>query len=230
MLYIDFDYFKGPLDLLLELCQKNKIEINTINIEQIIDVYLQYIKQPQNNFSLVSQYLVIAAHFVELKTRLMLKLELLEEQTLEIEDFINSLLEYKKYQKYSLKLQNLLQQEMKFIAKEHTKIANNIENYSTNYQKNQLILIKTYEKILQNFKVEQKKEHIKKVNLSEISLKDVKEKIASKVKKYRNLNFSSLKFTTRIELIVTFLALLELTNTQEIKLIEEKEDIKIYAI
>lgn len=226
MLYLDFDYFKGPFDLLIDLCSKNKIEINTINVEQIINIYLNYINKNEKNFNMCAQYLVLSSNLVELKTRILLKMELLEEQKFEIEDFINSLLEYKKYQLYSKKLKKILENNITYIAKEKTHFEKN-EVYSTKFEQNQKKLISIYEKILEQFNLNQQKKQIKKVNLSEISLQEVTSKLKSKIQIEKSFKFSQLTFETKIELIVTFLALLELTNTQLISLKEIEGDLQI---
>lgn len=230
MMYLDFDYYKGPFDTLLELCSKNKIEINTINISEIIDVYLSFINDSNNNFNLSAQYLVLAAQLIEIKTRILLKLQLEEEQKLEITDFINSLLEYKQYKIYSEKLKELLKSKIYFEAKEPTKLKSSKKEYNENHLKNQKKLIDIYEKLLINFKLETKKQQIKKVNLSEISLSDVKKDLQQQIKVKQKITFSNLDFKDKIHLIVTFLALLELANTQLITIIEEKGDLNIYAI
>lgn len=230
MLYLDFDYYKGPFDTLLELCSKNKIEINEINISEIIDVYLNFIKQDQQNFNLSAQYLVLSAHLIEIKTRILLKIELEEEQKLEITDFINSLLEYKKYQQYSLKLKQILHNKKIYVSKSKSQFEQVEEIYNPNFEQSQQKLIKVYEKILKKFKLENEKKQIKNVNLSEISLSDVKKDIQKQIIKKRNMKFSKIKFEDQIHLIVTFLALLELANNQIIILQEVEGDLNIHAI
>ena len=97
--------FEGPLDLLLHLIEKNKVNIYDIPIAEITDQYMEYVRQmDEENLDVVSEFLVMAATLLDIKARMLLPKEVNEEG--EEEDpraeLVQQLLEYKMY-KYILK-------------------------------------------------------------------------------------------------------------------------------
>ncbi|MBQ1890326.1 MAG: segregation/condensation protein A [Selenomonas sp.] len=68
--------FEGPLDLILFLLSKNKIEIQDIPIALILDQYLQYLEQRQQmDLEVASEFVTMAAHLMYIKTRMLLSIE-----------------------------------------------------------------------------------------------------------------------------------------------------------
>ena len=103
--------FEGPLDLLLHLIDKNKIDIYDIPIVEITDQYLEYIHQMEReDLDIMSEFMVMAATLLDIKCRMLLPKEVNEEG--EEEDpraeLVQQLLEYKmyKYMSSSLLLKN----------------------------------------------------------------------------------------------------------------------------
>ena len=94
--------FEGPLDLLLHLIKKSKMEIFDIEISDITNKYLNYIKEMTDmNLDIASEYLVMAAELIEMKSRKLLPVKEDEEDTEEEinpeEELKRRLIEYKKY-------------------------------------------------------------------------------------------------------------------------------------
>ena len=92
--------FEGPLDLLLHLIDKNKIDIYDIPIVEITDQYLEYIHQMEReDLDIMSEFMVMAATLLDIKCRMLLPKEVNEEG--EEEDpraeLVQQLLEYKMY-------------------------------------------------------------------------------------------------------------------------------------
>ena len=106
------DKFQGPLDLLLHLIKESDIDIFDINISEVTQQYLNYIDSMEKlNLNIDSEYLVMAAELIEMKSR-----ELLPNETSESDDdyeespkdnLINRLIEYQKYKDLSLEFKNL---------------------------------------------------------------------------------------------------------------------------
>ena len=95
---INLDNFQGPMDLLLHLIKKKKMNILDIKLEIIIDEYLEYIKKCEDlNLNIASSYLVMASELLEIKSRMLLphEEEVLEED-LET-NLKNRLIQYEKY-------------------------------------------------------------------------------------------------------------------------------------
>ena len=107
-LSVKLEVFEGPLDLLLHLIEKNKVDIYDIPIVVITAQYLEYIRQMQTqDMNVMSEFLVMAATLLDIKCRMLLPKEVNEEG--EEEDpraeLVQRLLEYKmyKYMSYELK-------------------------------------------------------------------------------------------------------------------------------
>ena len=83
--------FEGPLDLILFLLSKNKIEIQDIPIALILDQYLAYLeKRQQMDLEVASEFVTMAAHLMYIKTRMLLSIEDEEAQN-EMDELIKSL-------------------------------------------------------------------------------------------------------------------------------------------
>ncbi len=92
--------FVGPLDLILYLLGKNKIELQDIKISDILDQYLAYIEQRQKmDLEVASEFVTMAAHLVYIKTRMLLSIEDEEAQT-EMDQLIRSLEERRRNEEY----------------------------------------------------------------------------------------------------------------------------------
>ena len=104
--------FEGPLDLLLHLIKESDIEILDISVEEITKQYMDYIDAMEElNLNIASEYLVMAAELLEMKS-----IELLPRKKQELEDdyeedpkarLIERLLEYKRYKEVTPELKEL---------------------------------------------------------------------------------------------------------------------------
>ncbi len=83
--------FHGPLDLILYLLSKHKVELSTLSLTMIVEQYLEYLTQREKmNLSIASEFVAMAAHLIYLKTRLLLS-SAEEEVQSEVEDLVSSL-------------------------------------------------------------------------------------------------------------------------------------------
>ena len=92
--------FEGPLDLLLHLIDKNKVDIYDIPIADITDQYMEYVRQmEEEDMDVMSEFLVMAATLLDIKCRMLLPKEVNEEGEDEdpIAELVQKLLEYKMY-------------------------------------------------------------------------------------------------------------------------------------
>ena len=109
-LSIKLEAFEGPLDLLLHLIDKNKVSIYDIPIASITDQYMEYLDQMrQANLDVMSEFLVMAATLLDIKSRMLLPAEKNEEGE-EIdprEELVQRLLEYKTYKYMSVQLRGI---------------------------------------------------------------------------------------------------------------------------
>ena len=99
LIQIKIDNFEGPLDLLLHLIDKKQMKITEINISQIIDDYLKYIKeQKELNLKIKVEFLIMATELIEIKAYSILNKEKKEEK---IEDLEKRIIEYKFFKEIS---------------------------------------------------------------------------------------------------------------------------------
>ena len=93
--------FEGPMDLLMHLIEKNKIDIYDIPIVTITDQYLEYMRQMEHDdMNVTSEFLVMAATLLDIKSRMLLPKEVTEDGEEEEdprEELVKRLLEYKMY-------------------------------------------------------------------------------------------------------------------------------------
>lgn len=114
---VKLQVFEGPLDLLLHLIEKNKVNIYDIPIVEITDQYMEYIHaMEREDLNIMSEFMVMAATLISIKCRMLLPREVNEEGEEEDprEELVRQLLEYKmyKYMSYELRTVWLRQQEM----------------------------------------------------------------------------------------------------------------------
>ena len=99
-LSVKLQAFEGPLDLLLHLIDKNKVNIYDIPIAEITDQYIEYVRDmDKEDLDLVSDFLVMAATLLDIKSRMLLPAEMNEEGEEEDprQELVERLLEYKMY-------------------------------------------------------------------------------------------------------------------------------------
>ena len=108
---VSLNEFEGPLDLLLHLIKQSNIDIMDIDLEVITKQYLDYIEKVQElNLDVASEYLVMAAELIEMKSRYLLPKPEVEEDEFEEDprrELINRLLEYQAYKDITPSLQEM---------------------------------------------------------------------------------------------------------------------------
>ena len=101
--------FEGPLDLLLHLIKESKMDIMNIEMESITNQYLAFLEQQEKmNLEVSSEYLVLAAELLEIKSKLLLPNQKVDEEELEEdprEELVERLLEYQAYKDITKVLQ-----------------------------------------------------------------------------------------------------------------------------
>lgn len=96
----DLEDFNGPLDLILHLLSKNKIEIRDIQITLLLDQYLEWMeRREQLNLEIASEFVTMAAHLVYIKTRMLLSIED-EEAMSEMEQLMSALEAHQRHESY----------------------------------------------------------------------------------------------------------------------------------
>lgn len=239
---VKLEAFEGPLDLLLHLIEKNKIDIYDIPIVEITEQYLDYIKQMEtDDMNVMSEFLVMAATLIDIKCKMLLPKEVDEEG--EEEDpraeLVQKLLEYKLYKYMSLELRDRQVDAAKNLYREQ-KLPPEVALYKPPLDYDQLIGDMTLSRLHEIFKTiirrqEEKIDPIRSrygnIEKEEIDM-DVKLLyVEAYAREHRHFSFRRLleKQASKMEIIVTFLIVLELMKTGRISINQENlfDDIMI---
>lgn len=241
-LTVKLQVFEGPLDLLLHLLEKNKVNIYDIPIAEITNQYLDYIAEMQRqDLNIVSEFLVMAATLIDIKSRMLLPAPESEEEeeTDPRAELVQQLLEYKMYKcmAYELRDRQVDAQQILFKA---PSIPPEVAEYEPPVDLTQLVADVTLTKLNEIFKSVMKKQADKidpvrsgfgRIEKEEISLTEKTAYLIDYCKGHRYFSFRSLlkKQSGKMEVIVTFLVVLELMKTGKIFISQEKtfDDIRI---
>ena len=227
--------FEGPLDLLLHLIDKNKVDIYDIPIVEITEQYLDYIRQmEQSDMNIMSEFLVMAATLLDIKCRMLLPKEVNEEG--EEEDpraeLVEKLLEYKMYKYMSYELKDRQIDAGRNLFKAPT-LPREIEEYREPVDYEQLLGSLTLGRLQRIFKDVVKKQedridpirsHYGKIEKDEINMDEKSAYSEAYIEEHRRLSFRELlqKQNSKMEMIVAFLIILELMKVGKI-FIEQKD-------
>lgn len=220
---ISLDNFQGPMDLLLHLIKKKKMNILDIKLELIIDEYLEYIRKCENlNLNIASSYLVMSTELLEIKSRMLLPSnnELEPDEIDEVTNLKNRLIEYEKYKNMVSLFKEYEDARREFKTKSPTNILEYKEDKVIHSSLNVDVLKKAYEELLK--RIEDDKPTQTKVTKKELSVEDTIVDIRNKFKSNKRMNFLDLfdKYE-KSYIVVTFLAILEMSSKKEIKIIQD---------
>jgi segregation and condensation protein A len=241
---VKLEVFEGPLDLLLHLIEKNKVDIYDIPIVEITEQYLAYIKQMQvRDMNVMSEFLVMAATLVDIKCRMLLPKEVNEEG--EEEDpraeLVQKLLEYKLYKYMSFELRDRQVDAEKNLYRKQ-QLPKEVEAYRQPVDYEELIGDMTLNRLHEIFKSIVKKQEDKidpirsrygNIEREEIDM-DVKLLyVEAYAREHGTFSFRKLleKQNSKMEIIVTFLIILELMKTGKISISQQNlfDDITIVS-
>ena len=219
------DKFEGPLDLLLHLIKEDNIDIYDIKIETITKQYLDYIESMKElNLSVASEYLVMAAELIEMKSKLLLPKKQLEEIDEYEEDprevLIEKLLIYKRYKEVTSEFKELESSRKMIFTKEPFNL-----NYFVKEEKNENNLgvndlINAFNELIKRKELD--KPLSTKITKKELSVAERVNNIRSILKRKKKVSFVELfDVETKEEVIVNFLSILELAKKNEILITQE---------
>ena len=213
--------FSGPLDLLLFLIKQEQANIFDIPIAKITDEYLKYIRLMKTlDISLAADFLVMAATLIEIKSKMLLPREITDEAAEDIEDprqeLIDRLLEHQKFKNAAQMLyQKSTVEQAVFRRGQIESDENNLETNATVFD-----LLTVFQKILDRHKEEIKLE----IEREEMSLADMLKHLKAKIFKTGEISLIEIFETmhSRPELVLAFIAVLEIVRTESVKLIQKK--------
>lgn len=224
---IKIDNFEGPLDLLCYLIDKNKMSIYDVNLTEITDQYIEYLKEMENmNLEIASEFLVMASTLLYLKSKNLLPKQDEEEEEVTEEELIRRIIEYKKFKEIS----NVLRENYRIFANRFYNIQEEIKLPKQKLEKDY-----SPEKIPEIYKnlVERNSVKINKnaKNIEKIALVDkytvhekVREmyKVLAKQKRFVFNKLFSINKHEKQEVVTAFSGLLELSRRNKIETSQEE--------
>jgi len=226
--------FEGPLDLLLHLIEKNKIDIYDIPIVEITDQYLEYVNtMDKTDLNIISEFLVMAATLIDIKSRMLLPKQV-DEDGNDIDprqELVNKLIEYKLYKYMSHELADKQNYANKALYKQPS-IPKEVAKYEPPVDLDKLLkdvslerMAIVFESVLrrQEDKIDKMRAGFGKIEKEEISLPDKITYIKKYAGKQKKFSFRQIleKQESKMEVIVTFLAVLELMKVGKINIVQD---------
>ena len=236
MFNIKLENFEGPLDLLLYFIKRDKIDIYDIPITQITNEYISVIDEAKKlDVSIAGEFLFMASMLLRIKTQMLLPRQV-DEELLDIDDpridLVAQLLEYKKYKNIANKLKNLHFENKDTFFRSSSKVVYDQSPDVSDFLDEVTLfdISKIFKEAIDNAPTKDSFEIYRET----VSLKDQKDFILQGFKTEKVLSLKKLvkKLETKIEIIVTFLALLEMIKKSVIFCLQKEnfKDIEIKLI
>lgn len=232
---VKLEVFEGPLDLLLHLIEKNKIDIYDIPIALITEQYMDYLKEMEKqDLDNMSEFLVMAATLLKIKSRMLLPQEETDEEEPEDprQELVERLLEYKMYKFMSLELRDRQMDADKMMFKKST-LPPEVADFKEEINLEELIGDLTLSKLNDIFQSVMKKQVDKidpvRSKFGKIEKEEVN--LSQKMRYVQEYGFANKKFSFRklleeqcdkMDLIVTFLCILELMKMGRVSIVQEE--------
>lgn len=222
--------FEGPFDLLLHLIKKNKMDIYNVEIYKITNQYLAYLDTMKvMDLEITSEFIVIAATLIEIKSKNLLPkpvVEEISEEDLE-KRLMERLFEYRKIKGAAEFLKGRYVSSGEVYSK-HPEIIEDtrpVENYDIFKNITLLDLYKIYNKVLENYRERQNNENViqKQIYVDKYKVEDKMNELTEMFNDNSTIEFKSIinLCECKLETVVTFLALLELIKLRVIKVYQE---------
>lgn len=225
---IKLPLFEGPFDLLLFFIERDELDIYDIPISTIANDFLDYLKHLETlNIEVASEFILVAAKLMSIKAKMLLPRQQVDEAGNEIDprdELVKHLIEYRKYKSVMGTLAEMeelrLQKEKRGnIETELNAIA--LQN-SAEYELQTIDMYKlmqVFQKVMKRYEEDQNKPvHV--VVAYPYTIEQQKDFLTSKLKNFKNIAFTDIveDIKTKIGIIYTFLAMLELLQSGEITL------------
>ncbi len=214
--------FEGPFDLLLKLIEERRLDITEMSIAQVADDYLEFIRENDSiSIEHLAEFVNIASKIILIKSRSILpSLEITEDEENEIKDLEEQLNLYKKFKLAGDKIGFLLKNKKRFYSRDYLLGISAV--FSPPKNLNAFDLKKTFQKIIDQIVLPEKlpKEAVHDIITLEDKISELQKTLEARVE----FTFSQMKDSARdnVEVIVSFLALLELVKQRIISVDQDK--------
>ena len=219
---VKLEIFEGPLDLLLYLIKRDELDIYEISLERITGQYLEYLQAfKELNIDVAGEFVVMAANLIYLKSRSLLPVDQQppEEDAEEDDprwDLIRQLIEYKKFKEAAAQLQQRQLEQERIFAREPLGMEPVLAEPLRLGEVGIFQLINAFQAVLKRVDA---REDLREIFGEHYTVSDKIEWILGRVADGVPLRFSELfaSMASRVEIVVTFLALLELIRLQQVR-------------
>lgn len=222
------DTFEGPLDLLLHLIHQLEIDIYDIPVAEITNQYMNYIHAMQElDLDVASEYLVMAAALLEMKSTMLLPTKEMEQEDDYAEDprdeLVNQLVEYKKYKEAAIQLEELESEENQIYTRDSVTFERPQKAEVERGLMSVYDMIHAYQDIL-------KRQSFYQPLATKIQEKTISiEERMGEIQSYLRAETQPVKFhqlitsSTRSRVVVTFLAVLQMLKVKNIHCEQEAQ-------
>jgi segregation and condensation protein A len=225
---VKLEVFEGPLDLLLYLIKKDEVDIYDISIERVTSQYLEYLETFRMlDLEIAGEFVVMAANLIYIKSRTLLPVhQQPPEEDAEEEDprwdLIRQLIEYKKFKDIAFELQQREFEQEGLVARVPEKPDFHDRDLLLKSEVGIFDLIDAFHKVLR--KVEARQEDLREIFQENFTVSDKIDYLLRTIAVRNSLRFSELfvRATSTTEVVVTFLALLELIRLKQLSARQEK--------
>ena len=224
---IKIDNFEGPLDLLCHLIDKNKMNIYDINLSEITDQYIEFLKEQEKlNLEIASEFLVMASTLLFLKSKNLLPKQEEEEEEITEEELIRRIIEYKKFKEIS----KVLREKYIIFSNRYYGFEEKIDLPKQKLEKkyDEAIIPEIYENLVEknNEKINQNAKNIEKIAITDnyTVASKVREmfRVLIKQKRFVFNKLFSIKKHNKQEVVTAFSGLLELSRRSKVETIQEE--------
>lgn len=225
------DVFEGPLDLLLHLIRSQELDIYDIPVAKVTDQYLQYLALMEElNIGIAAEYLVMAATLIHIKSKMLLPPDPAQTEEGESEDpraeLVEQLLEHEKFKQAAQMLYSRETVELSVWPRGHNEFE---EEEKELVSAGVFDLIQAFHLMVERFK----EQIILEVESETVTLEEKMIELRRLLTVRREFRFSMFfeRKISRLHLVVTLIALLELVRLREVRLFQEGlfQDIRIVA-
>lgn len=224
---VRLEIFEGPLDLLLYLIKRDELDIYDISLERITQQYLEYLQAfKELNIDVAGEFVVMAANLIYLKSRSLLPADQQPpEEDVDEEDprwdLIRQLIEYKKFKEAAAQLQARELEQQRIFAR----VGDGVVPEAAPFHLGEVgifQLINAFQTVIKRLEA---REDLREIFGENFTVSDKIEQILQQMANGITVKFSALfaRVASRVEVVVTFLALLELIRLKQVRAIQPNE-------
>ena len=233
---VKLEIFEGPLDLLLYLIKRDEIDIYEISIERITRQYLEYLQAfKELNLDIAGEFVVMAANLIYLKSRSLLPIDQQppDEEAEEDDtrwDLIRQLIEYKKFKEAAAQLHVRALEQERIFTRDGGATTTTADAPLRLAEVGIFQLIHAFQDVIKRVEA---RENLQEMFGEHFTVSDKIDIILKRVADGASVRFTELfgDIASRVEIVVTFLALLELIRLKQVRAIQRNvfDEIEIAA-